>query len=207
MTLRPFRALQRLVALLRGEDEETLPALPAAPRSAPALDVGLRLQERWRESGREPGVLVDRNGNVLVVCADGVRSRIAGVWRRGHFFTAAEMRAMHRPPTRLEWLRLQNDALQNLPPTLFGDGPAPSAMAGLDELPHGIVRRAPNGDMYVRTFNFAASLVRGRWHVGNRFTCEERQAMAYVRDRVERETIVTIARAALGVPRTDATFV
>jgi hypothetical protein len=61
--------------------------------------------------------------------------------------------------------------------------------------------------MYVRTFNFAASLVRGRWYVGNRFTYEERQAMAYVHDRAERETIVTIARAALGVPRTDATFV
>jgi hypothetical protein len=216
MTFRPFLPLQRLAELMRrGGEARLAPLAPgrASDRSArgtpAAVDIGRRLQERWRESGREPGVLIASNGDVLVVCADGVRSRRGGVWKPGHFFTAAEMRALHRPATRFEWLRLQNEALLNLPPNMGGQGHGngDSALKALGELPHGIVRRAPNGDIYVRTFNFAASLVRGRWHVGNRFTYDERQAMVYVHDRAERETIAAIARAALGVPRTDATFV
>ena len=179
------------------------------PRKSVALDIGQRLQERWRQTGREPGVLVALNGDVLVVCADGIRARIAGGWKRGNHFTATQMTAMRSPATRFEALRLLNEALQCVPVNgaAWADELGSPALQAMKELPHGIVRRAPNGDTYVRTFNFAASLVRGRWHVGNRFTYAERQAMAYVQDRAERETIVTIARAALGVPRTDATFV
>jgi hypothetical protein len=216
MTFRPFRTWPRLGALLRALGGKLLPlarcdSTPALrdPPAPPASDIGRRLQERWRETGREPGVLLALNGDVLVVCADGIRSRVGGVWRSGQLFTATQMRAMRRPATRLDWLRLQNEARQHLPPVNGARdyGRSDSALKAIGELPHGIVRRAANGNIYVRTFNFAASLVRGRWHVGNRFTYEERQAMAYVHDRAEREMIVTIARAALGVPRTDATFV
>ena len=105
---------------------------------------------------------------------------------------------MHRPATRFEWVRWQNEALRMLPPR--GDlGRALAAARA--ELPHGVVRRSAEGDVHLRTFQFEASLLRGRWHLGNGFTIEERKAMHRVADRAERATLVAIARAALGVVR------
>jgi hypothetical protein len=167
-------------------------------------EIGRRLQARWRESGRAPGVLLTDDGDVLIVRADGLRSRIDGLWRRGNFFTPSQLRNMHRPATRREWIRWQNEALQALPP--LRDNRSRFA-AAIDELPHGIVRRSANGDVHVRTFQFEASLVCGRWYLGNAFTLEEHNAMDRIDDRAERAAMVTIARAALGVGRRDIAFV
>ena len=167
-------------------------------------EIGRRLQARWRESGRAPGVLLADDGNVLVVRADGLRSRIEGFWRRGNFFTATQLRGMRRPSSRREWIRWQNEALQALPP--LRDDSSGFAEA-IDELPHGIVRRSVNGDVHLRTFQFEASLVCGRWYLGNAFTLEEHNAMDRINDRAERAALVTIARAALGVARRDTAFV
>jgi hypothetical protein len=167
-------------------------------------EIGRRLQARWRESGRAPGVLIAADGSVLIVRADGLRSRIDGVWRRGNYFSAAQLRAMRRPSTRQEWIRWQNEALQALPPLHdHGSGLA----AAIAELPHGIVRRSANGDVHIRTFQFEASLVCGRWYLGNAFTIDEQTTMDRVTDRAERAAIVTIARAALGLARRDFAFV
>ena len=167
-------------------------------------EIGRRLQARWQESGRAPGVLLSDDGDVLIVRADGLRSRVDGLWQRGNFFTPSQLRAMHRPATRHEWIRWQNEALQALPPVRDSNGGFGSA---IDELPHGIVRRATNGDVHVRTFQFEASLVCGRWYVGNAFTIEEHNGMNRIEDRAERAALVTIARAALGVARRDTAFV
>jgi len=167
-------------------------------------EIGRRLQARWRESGRAPGVLLADDGDVLIVRADGLRSRVGGFWRRGNYFTAAQLRIMRRPSTRREWIRWQNEALQALPP--LRESPSGLA-AAIDELPHGIVRRSGNGDVHVRTFQFEASLVCGRWYLGNAFTIEEHSAMDRIDDRSERAALVTIARAALGVARRDTAFV
>ena len=167
-------------------------------------EIGRRLQARWRESGRAPGVLLSDDGDVLIVRADGLRSRIDGLWRRGNCFTPPQLRAMHRPSTRREWIRWQNEALQALPP--IRDRPNRFA-AAIDELPHGIVRRSVNGDVHLRTFQFEASLVCGRWYLGNAFTLDEQRAMDRVKNRAERAAMVTIARAALGVARRDVAFV
>lgn len=171
----------------------------------PQLDeIGRRLQSRWHESGRKPGVLIADNGDVLIVRADGIRSRTDGAWRNGNWFTATQLRAMHRPATRFEWVRWQNEALRALPPRGDLGKALASALAGL---PNGIVRRSTEGDMYVRTFQFEASLLRGRWHLGNGFTIEQRDSMRRVSDRAELAAIVAIARAALGVARRDSSFV
>jgi hypothetical protein len=168
-----------------------------------AAEIGRRLQSRWHESGRKPGVLVADNGDVLIVRADGIRSRVGGVWRSGNGFTSSQLRSMHRPATRFEWVRWQNEALRMLPP--HGDLARTLAVARA-ELPHGIVRRSVEGDVYLRTFQFEASLVRGRWYLGNGFTTEDRNAMHRISDRAERAALVIIARAALGVTRRNATF-
>jgi len=167
-------------------------------------EIGRQLQARWRESGRAPGVLLGDRGEVLIVRADGLRSRKGGVWCRGNAFTAAQLRAMHRPATRREWIRWQNEGLQALP---AASDRFNGLAAAIDELPHGIVRRSANGDVHLRTFQFEASLVGGRWYLGNAFTLDEQAAMSRIGDRVERAAMVTIARAALGVARRDIAFV
>jgi hypothetical protein len=89
----------------------------------------------------------------------------------------------------------------------LGDRMQAAAVRALNELPYGEVQRSATGSVYVRTFHFDASLVRGRWHRGDSFTWPEKKSMTVVRDRAERAAIVAIARAALGAPKTDATFV
>ncbi len=164
-------------------------------------EIGRRLHTRWLESGRRPGVLIADEGNVLVVRADGIRSRVFGVWRNGNGFTSAQLREMHRPATRFEWVRWQNEALRALPTR--GDQ-ASTLAAARAELPSAIVRRSLEGELYVRTFSFEASMVRGRWYPGNGFKDEQRSTMLRVADRAESRAIVAIARAALGVPRRTA---
>ena len=175
---------------------------PKVLTAGEAEEIGRRLQSRWRASGRKPGVLLGDDGDVLVVRADGIRSRVAGVWRCGNGFTSAQLRAMHRPATHFEWVRWQNEALRMLPPR----GDLARALAGARaDLPNGIVRRSLEGDLYVRTFQFEASLMRGRWHLGNGFTAEQRATMDRVADAAERATIIAIGRAALGVTRRAST--
>ncbi len=174
------------------------------PKVSPAGEVeeiGRQLQSRWRASGRKPGVLISDDGDVLVVRADGIRSRVDGVWRYGNAFTSAHLRTMHRPASHFEWMRWQNEALRTLPPR--GDLAKALAAARAD-LPLGIVRRSLEGDIHVRTFQFEASLMRGRWHLGNGFTVEQRATMLRVAGAAERATIIAIARAALGVTRRSA---
>ena len=171
---------------------------PKVMTAGEAEEIGRRLQSRWRASGRKPGVLLAHAGDVLVVRADGIRSRVAGVWRYGNGFTAAQLRAMHRPATHFEWVRCQNEALRMLPPR----GDLAKALAGARaRVPNGIVRRSLEGDLHVRTFQFEASLTRGRWHLGNGFTVEQRATMLPVAAAAERATIIAIARAALGGTR------
>jgi hypothetical protein len=157
---------------------------------------------RWLKSGRRPGVLLADDGDVLVVRADGIRSRAAGVWRNGNGFTSAQLRGMHRPATRFEWVRWQNEALRALPAR--GDL-AKMLAAARAELPSGIVRRSLEGELYVRTFSLEASLVHGGWHPGNGFTVEQRATMLRVADRAHCRAIVAIAHAALGIPQRRST--
>lgn len=175
-------------------------ALPpdAIPLCPDPEEIGRRLQTRWLDPSRRPGVLVADGGDVLVVRADGIRSRVAGVWRNGNGFTSAQLREMHRPATRFDWVRWQNEALRALPPR--GDL-ARMLAAARAELPSAIVRRSLEGELYVRAFSLEASLVHGGWFPGNAFTVEQRAAMPRVADRAECTAIVAIAHAALGVPR------
>jgi hypothetical protein len=160
------------------------------------------LQLRWLDSSRRPGVLVSDDGDVLVVRADGIRSRLSGVWRNGNGFTSAQLREMHRPATRFDWVRWQNEALRALPPR--GDL-AKRLAAARAELPSAIVRRSLEGELYVRAFSLEASLVHGGWYPGNGFTAEQRATMLRIADRAECRAIVAIAHAALGVPQRTST--
>ena len=178
------------------------PPPDALPQSCDAEEIGRRLQVRWFESGRRPGVLLAENDDVLVVRADGIRSRISGVWRHGNGFTSAQLREMHRPATRFDWVRWQNEALRALPTR--GEL-AKKLAAARAELPGIIVKRSLAGELYLRTFSLEASLVHGRWHQGNGFTVEQRSTMCRVADRAECRAIVAIARAALGVPQRRGT--
>jgi hypothetical protein len=128
----------------------------------------------------------------------------------------AKLRQLGQPPARCNpsgpAVPVSPPAIQQPQPPIphmkaWGDRVAAAAVRALNEMPYGEVQLSASGSVYVHTFHFEASFVRGRWRLGDSFTWPEKRAMTVVEDRAERAAIVAIARAALGVPRTDATFV